>query len=126
MTKSALNWFELPVTDLARATRFYEALLGIDLRSIPDPDPTRARSVFPYDAPGTGGALVCDPRRKPSAEGSVIYLDASGKLDECLARAKKAGGEVIVGRTAIGPNGSFAHVKDSEGNVVGLHEPAVA
>ena len=30
--KNALNWFELFVADLDRATRFYETLLGISLK----------------------------------------------------------------------------------------------
>ena len=28
---NALNWFEIPVTDFARARRFYESVLGITI-----------------------------------------------------------------------------------------------
>ena len=31
----ALNWFEIPVTDFARAKAFYETLLGITLNPWP-------------------------------------------------------------------------------------------
>ncbi len=32
MTRNALTWFEIPVTDIDRAQRFYETLLARDLR----------------------------------------------------------------------------------------------
>ena len=116
--KNALNWFELFVTDLDRATRFYETLLGISLRrgdfgGMP-------MAVFPYDG-GVGGALVKHPQRKPTAEGGLVYLDATDKLDACVERTKRAGGEVVMPRTPIGENGFIAMVRDSEGNVIGLH-----
>ena len=46
---NALNWFDIPVTDLDRATAFYDAILGVTL--------TR------YSAPGIEGAL-CSRRRR--------------------------------------------------------------
>jgi len=29
---NALNWFEIPVTDIDRATRFYQGMLSLDLK----------------------------------------------------------------------------------------------
>jgi len=116
---NALNWFELPVTDLDRATRFYETLLGVPMRR--EVFQGTPMAIFPYADKGVGGALLKMDHRKPSAEGSVVYLDASDKLDACLARAEKAGGAVVLARTEIGEPGFIALVRDSEGNVVGLH-----
>ena len=31
MTRHALNWFEIPATDIDRAPRFYEAVLGLPM-----------------------------------------------------------------------------------------------
>ena len=32
MTRHALNWFEIPATDIDRAQRFYEAVLGLPMQ----------------------------------------------------------------------------------------------
>jgi predicted enzyme related to lactoylglutathione lyase len=119
--KNALNWFEIPTQDIDRATRFYEQVLGAPLK--------RERfegieiAMFPSDQAGVGGALVRDPRRQPGPGGSIVYLAANGQLDACLGRTAKAGGEVVLPRTDIGEPGFIALVKDTEGNVIGLHAP---
>jgi predicted enzyme related to lactoylglutathione lyase len=116
---NALNWFELPVNDLDRATRFYETVLGTPLRrEVFNGTPM---AIFPYGEGGVGGALLKSANRKPGSEGSLVYLDASDKLDACLARVEKAGGAIALPRTAIGENGFIALVRDSEGNLFGLH-----
>ena len=51
-----------------------------------------------------------------------IYLDCEPSIDAALSRAKTAGGGIVVQKTALPPGmGFFAHVRDTEGNVVGLH-----
>jgi predicted enzyme related to lactoylglutathione lyase len=119
---NAINWFEIPVTDLERAATFYETTLGIALKRVSFGGAPIA--IFPADEPGVAGALVIDARRKPGVDGSVVYLNATGKLDECLKRATRAGGEVILPRTPIGEPGFIAFVRDTEGNRIGLHAPA--
>lgn len=119
---SPISWFEIPTSDLSRATRFYESVLGASLR--PSGDDGYPMSVFPYTVGYTGGALVADPNRKPSASDHRIYFSvdhAPGGLDGALARAAASGGKVVLPRTGIGPNGFIGIVADSEGNVVGLH-----
>ena len=119
--KNAINWFEIPVADLDRAMRFYERVLGLSLK--------RAKfegldlAIFPSDERGVGGALISDARRKPSADGALVYLDASGKLDACVGRVQESGGKVVLPKTAIGDPGFISLIVDSEGNVVGLHAP---
>jgi predicted enzyme related to lactoylglutathione lyase len=117
--KNVINWFEIPAVDLDRAARFWETVLVTTLKreSVPGTD----MAIFPHgDAGEAGGALV---RRggKPSATGTLVYLDAKGDLDAAIARAEKAGGRVAVPRTDIGKDGAFAVVLDTEGNAVGLH-----
>ena len=116
---SAVHWFEIFVTDLERAIRFYQSTLGVDLRR--EPQGPMATALFPYDrGSGVGGSLVADPARAGTG-GTLVYLDADGKLDACLDRAVKAGGAVVLAKTDIGDPGFIAAIRDTEGNVVGLH-----
>ena len=117
-----ISWFEIPTAELGRAVTFYQTMLGESLR--PESSPGMEMAVFPYPEGHTGGALVRDPRRQPGASGALVYLvcdHRSGGLDGCLERARAAGAEIILPRTSIGPNGFIAIVRDSEGNLVGLH-----
>jgi predicted enzyme related to lactoylglutathione lyase len=119
--KNAINWFEIPVADLDRATLFYERVLGITLKREKFEGVDMA--IFSSDEQGVGGALISDARRKPHADGALVYLDASGKLDACVARVAESGGKVVLPKTGIGDPGFIALVVDSEGNTVGLHAP---
>jgi len=120
--RSAINWFEIPVRDLDRAQRFYEALLGRPLRREPM-GPSMTLAVFSYDEPGTGGALMAGPEvAPPSREGSIVYLDASPSLDAALERAHTLGATLLCPKIVLpGDMGAFAHIEDTEGNRVGLH-----
>jgi predicted enzyme related to lactoylglutathione lyase len=114
---TAVTWFEIPVHDLHRARRFYEAVLG---------EPLHDREmngtpivVFPYQRPGIGGSLE---HGEPSVQGTVVFLYLQGSLDDGLARAQAAGARVDTVKTALAPGmGWYARIIDSEGNRVGLH-----
>jgi hypothetical protein len=116
--KNALNWFEIPVRDLDRATAFYETLLGAKVRR--EAFGELPYGILPYDEPGVGGALVQDARRTPGS-GTIVYLNADGQLDAILARAEKAKANVLLPKTAIGRDGFIAIVTDSEGNQLGFN-----
>ncbi len=118
-TKNSLNWFEIPATDLDRAARFYEQTLGLKLKR-EDFGPDKI-AVFPAAGGGVAGSLVAGPNRRPSAEGSLIFLGAPD-VAAALARATSAGGKSVSGIVDIGEMGSFAIVLDTEGNRVGLHQ----
>jgi predicted enzyme related to lactoylglutathione lyase len=119
---NALNWFEIPVTDLARAKRFYGSLLQAELRegSMNGID----MAVLPYQEGGVGGALVKGEGFAPNLQGSVVYLNAGDDLDGALSRVEAAGGKVVMGKTHLSDQiGSIAFLQDTEGNRVGLHSP---
>jgi predicted enzyme related to lactoylglutathione lyase len=116
---NAVTWFEIPTTDFERATQFYETVLDIKLRAFPGPEPC---NMFPSDDGGVGGCIVHRAQQKPAANGSLVYLNADGKLDASLKRAEQLGATVLVPRTQIpGGFGYYACLQDSEGNHVGLH-----
>ncbi len=120
MSQHAIHWFEIFVTDLDRAVRFYQTMLDIELR--PEKEDDRPMAIFASAVEeGVGGALVRPAGREPTDTGALVYLDANGKLDASLARVERAGGKIVMPKTDIGPPGFIALVRDTEGNVVGLH-----
>lgn len=119
---NAINWFEIPVTDIARAKKFYETILEIEMTPVEMMGMKMA--MFPYDgSKGTvGGALVQSEMHIPSATGVVIYLNANPDLDLVFKRIEKTGGKTSMPKTLIDKNtGYMAFFTDTEGNTVGLH-----
>jgi uncharacterized protein len=122
--KSAISWFEIPATDLARATKFYEAIFGVSL--IPMDLPNIKMRMFPVEDQMTdiGGALVDSGGfHKPSAtDGPLIYLNGNPDVQKVLDKVEKAGGKIVVPKTEISPDyGFMAVIVDTEGNRIGLH-----
>jgi predicted enzyme related to lactoylglutathione lyase len=117
---NALNWFEISVTDVARAKKFYETIFEIEMFTM---DMMGMQMVmFPSESPKSGGALVKSPDHKPSTEGSVIYLNGNPNLQLVLDKIENAGGKVTLQKTNIGEeNGFMAFFIDTEGNLVGVH-----
>ncbi|WP_159475074.1 VOC family protein [Dyadobacter sp. 3J3] len=116
---NALNWFEISVTDIERAQKFYETIFEVTMH--PMEMMGMQMSMFPSESPKSCGALVQSPNHKPSTEGAVIYLNANPDLQLVLDRIEKAGGQVTMPKTSIGENGNMAFFIDTEGNMVGLH-----
>ena len=115
----AATWFEIPTTDLERATHFYQELLATALNVTFFGEPM---ALFPSAQEGVGGALVHRPQHQPAAAGPLIYLNTDGFLDEALARTEPLNGKVLVPKTPVpGGFGHFAVIEDTEGNHVGLH-----
>jgi uncharacterized protein len=124
MNKNIVGWFEIAVSDMERAMKFYQEVLGIELsRNKMGP---LDMAWFPMDPSGEGasGSLCCHPDfYKPSAEGTLVYLSSpSGDLSNELARIEPAGGKVLIPKRPISDEFGFMAVfLDSEGNRVALH-----
>ena len=116
-----INWFEIPVTDMARARSFYETVLEIAFRE-ESCNPGVEMCVFPYAEPNTGGALCRMDHLAPNPGGTLIYLNGGGDLAPILARIEAAGGAIVMPKTLLSPEiGAIAIFRDSEGNHIGLH-----
>lgn len=116
----ALNWFEIPVSDFARAKAFYETVLGRSIETMAMGPVTMG--MLSSDPDAIGGAIVHSDGATPSRQGTLVYLNGGGDLAPMLARVEGAGGSVAVPKTEIGSDfGFFAHFIDTEGNKVGLH-----
>ena len=114
---SPISWFEIPVTDLQRATAFYEATLGTTLRVHDD------MRVFPYQLGYPSGCLIKSPYSVPARTGTLVYFDVAKEgVATVLDRALAAGGKTVVPKTDIGEHGFIAVIEDTEGNAIGLHQ----
>lgn len=115
---SAINWFEIPANNFDRAVDFYKTVLATDLQKMKaDFD----MAFFPTSEGGTGGCITHGNGNKPSAEGSLVYLNGGDDLATPLGRVKAAGGQVVMPKTAIGENGFMAVIMDTEGNRIAFH-----
>ena len=116
-----VNWLEIPVTDMQRAVQFYEAVFEHPLRR--EMMGKVDMAVFTH-ADGAGALVQGEQYRASAFYGPVPYLNAP-QLDDMLARVSYAGGHTLEGPVDLPDNlGRYAHIKDSEGNRIGLHEPA--
>ena len=119
---NAINWFEIPVNDIDRASKFYGEVLAGELNKM---DMMGTQMAFlPMEGEGVGGALCQSEMHKPSAEGAVVYLNGGEDLSAPLSRVESAGGKVVMPKTKISDEvGYMAFFFDTEGNKVAFHSP---
>jgi predicted enzyme related to lactoylglutathione lyase len=119
----AISWFEIPSSNLERATKFYETIFGVQLIAMDTPN-IRMR-LFPLeDMSGIGGAVVDSGGfHKPSpTDGPLIYLNGNPDVQIILDKVEAAGGKIMVPKTEISPEyGYMTVIIDTEGNRIGLH-----
>jgi len=121
---NSLNWFEIPVSDTARAKQFYETILDVQMET--QDMMGMEMTFFPYDMQAqTGkvsGALVKSDMHKPGMDGAIVYLNANPSIQAVIDRIEPAGGKVLMPRTQITEDiGYMAFFTDSEGNRMALH-----
>ena len=119
---NALNWFEIPVTDISRAKKFYETIFEISMEDMEMSGMKYA--MFPFDPMKrkVAGGLAQSPMHTPSATGSIIYLNANPDVQLVLNKVEQAGGKIIVPKTEISPEyGHMAVIIDPEGNRIAMH-----
>ena len=121
---NAINWFEIPTNDLARATKFYETIFATKL--IPMDTPSIQMRMFPLEdlMTGIGGAIVHSGgfHKVSATDGPLVYLNGNPDVQIILDRIEAAGGQILVPKTEISPEyGHMAVFLDSEGNRIALH-----
>ncbi|KAA3610499.1 MAG: VOC family protein [Calditrichaeota bacterium] len=117
---NAINWFEIPVSDLDRAKIFYEGIFNVKL-DLNEMGPMKM-AFFPIDpeASGSAGTLIKAEGYTPSHSGSIVYFSVND-IEGTLSNVNSSGGKTLVPKTSIGEHGFFAHFEDCEGNRVALH-----
>lgn len=119
-----VGWFEIPVSNMDRAKKFYEKVFDIKIQTDQFGDTEMGFFPFPEDAgaSGAGGALVLnDQFYKPMANGTLVYF-SSPEITYELRKVEEAGGVVLQEKTLIREDlGYMALILDSEGNRIALH-----
>lgn len=121
-----ISWFEIPVTDMDRAKKFYETVFKVEV-SIQDFGGVLMGWFPPAEditAPGISGSLVKQKDYIPSAtHGALVYFNSqSGDINDELSRIEAAGGKILQDKTLISNEiGYMGLFLDSEGNRVALY-----
>ena len=119
VTLNPIVYVEIPVTDLERASRFYQEVLQFSLeQTTVDGYPM---ALFPSapDSSGASGALVKGDVYIPSKSGPIVYFGTEN-IDHTLERVRKLGGKVLLPEKHLAGLGSVAEFEDSEGNRIAL------
>ncbi len=119
--KNPVAWFEIYVSDMARAKSFYERVFERTLTpEITDGSFEALKFAGGMPDAGAMGALMKHPMRKPSTEGTIVYFEC----DDCSVESERAiqnGGQLFKPKWSIGKDGFIAIIGDTEGNAIGLH-----
>lgn len=114
----ASAWFEIPVTDMERAKKFYTAVLGtefVDQDTGPNPI-----SIFGYSAEEQAVSGHLYPGQPAgSGNGPTIHLAVADPVEAAMERLERAGGTIVSPVIEI-PAGRFAYCLDPDGNSIGL------
>lgn len=114
-----VGWFDIYVSNLEHAKKFYETVFNIKL--VDFPSEWGKQTAFPSDYEGLNisGALV---ERDMVANGNntIVYFVSEDCITE-EARVEKAGGKIIKPKMSIGEFGFVSIIMDTDGNTIGLH-----
>ncbi|QCX00322.1 VOC family protein [Aggregatimonas sangjinii] len=121
MEHNMVGWFEIPVTDMDRAKKFYETVFDINI-TIHELEGLKM-GWFPIvpNTSGATGSLVQHESYVPSTDGAVLYFSCIDVALE-LGRVTDAGGSILQDKKKIGEgHGFMALILDCEGNRIALH-----
>ena len=116
-------WFDIPVVNLERASKFYASVLDIKVDIIDSEGFTFA--VLEHSE-GNGGCLVQNESEISSTQGIMLYMNVNGRIQDAVSKVGSNDGKIVKTTHSIGPHGFRAIIIDSEGNRIVLHSESDA
>src|SRR5690349_366269 len=111
MTSNPVGWFEIYVSDLPRAKKFYETVFQKSLEKLSSVNPDFEMWGFPGDIEHTGArGTICKMKGfEPGKNSTIVYFSCK----DCAIEEKRvveAGGRVQKSKMNIGHHGYIAMV----------------
>jgi predicted enzyme related to lactoylglutathione lyase len=113
-------YFEIPVTDIDRAIKFYKAVFHFDFDKETTDNNEMALFPFSDEYSGISGALAKGKIYKSTKDGVIIYFKTEN-IDETIRLAISNGGQILYPKTDNGI-GLVAEFEDTEGNRIALYQ----
>ncbi len=123
-----IAYFEIPADDVDRAKRFYRSLLGWTIEPTTAPLEPEAAAAMQYQDVTTGeaqeGTLNSGGMyRRQTSEVITNHVEVED-IDAVLANVERLGGKIVMPKMEMGEIGLDAVIQDTEGNTIGLWQPA--
>lgn len=122
-----VGWFEIYVQDIAKAQKFYEAVLQLPMAELPNPSDEPLKMVMfshsdekAMTQTGATGAIV-QMEGCPSGGNSTIVYFITEDCSVEQGRVEAAGGAIFKPKMSIGEHGFISLCTDPDGNMFGLH-----
>lgn len=109
--------FEIPADNVKRAQSFYSKTFGWTFKHFAPMDYYTVKAKNKKGEGIDGGMM----KRMHPGQPFMNYVTVAS-VDAALAKVKANGGMVAMPKTPIGDMGAIAAFKDTEGNLMGLHE----
>ena len=126
MNQNIICWFEIYVSDMERAKKFYNTVLGTDFTDAPAqgdaPEGMKMSFFSPMENQGVSGALI-EMQGTKEGDGACVNTMVYFPCNDCSVeetRIVPAGGQVNRSKFSIGEYGFCSICADSEGNPFGL------
>jgi predicted enzyme related to lactoylglutathione lyase len=123
MESNMVGWFEIPVQDMDRAKKFYDAVFDIDIQVQNFNELLMGWFPFAENKMGSSGSLVQHATNYQPSEtkGPLLYFSCKD-VTYNLGKIEAAGGRILQSKTLISDDvGYMAVFIDTEGNRIALH-----
>jgi predicted enzyme related to lactoylglutathione lyase len=122
VANNPVGWFEIYVQDMARAKKFYEAVLQVKLEKLNSPEIEMWAFPMNMESSGASGSLVRMPGFPAggTSNSTLVYFSCADCATES-SRVVESGGRIQKNKMSIGQYGFIALAFDTEGNMFGLH-----
>jgi predicted enzyme related to lactoylglutathione lyase len=118
MAHGDITHIDIPVSDMGRASTFYNTLFGWDIAEFPG----FARHPMGRAPHGSSGGRIAPRDEGFTQPLSHVEVDS---IDDTIAAAKDAGATVAMDKQPITETSAWAVIVDPDGNHIGLFEGVV-